>query len=94
MQVIGATTPFFTAFMSYSILRSKESVIVYISLAPVVIGAPLTPPPPTLLGAPTLMAAEVEGGRLLFFSNSCPGTSPLQAAAFDSIDCQNFSRVF
>ena len=38
LQAIGATTPFFTAFMSYFMLRSRETVIVYISLAPVVIG--------------------------------------------------------
>lgn len=38
MQAIGATTPFFTALLSYIILREKESVIVYASLAPVVIG--------------------------------------------------------
>ena len=38
LQAIGATTPFFTAFMSYFMLRSRETAIVYVSLAPVVIG--------------------------------------------------------
>lgn len=37
-QAIGATTPFFTALLSLCILRKKETVEVYITLIPVVVG--------------------------------------------------------
>jgi len=63
-QVIGATTPFFTAFMSYSILRSKESVIVYISLAPVVIGIMIATGGEPLFNLVGFLAAlSATGGR-------------------------------
>ncbi|KAK9803098.1 hypothetical protein WJX73_002140 [Symbiochloris irregularis] len=37
-QAIGATTPFFTAFISFLVLQERESNLVYSSLLPVVIG--------------------------------------------------------
>lgn len=38
LQAIGATTPFFTAIMSFCVYRTPESGITYVSLLPIVIG--------------------------------------------------------
>ena len=40
VQAIGATTPFFTAIMALTCLGQRESMLVYSSLVPVVIGRP------------------------------------------------------
>ena len=40
LQMIGATTPFFTAVLSLLIVRTHEGWLVYGSLVPVVVGEP------------------------------------------------------
>jgi drug/metabolite transporter (DMT)-like permease len=37
-QAIGATTPFFTAVLSLFIMREKETLEVYLTLVPIVLG--------------------------------------------------------
>ena len=43
-KMIGATTPMFTAVLSLLITRSQEGAMVYASLIPIVVGAPLRGP--------------------------------------------------
>ena len=40
-QMLGATTPMFTAFLSLLITGSWEGALVYLSLVPIVVGTPL-----------------------------------------------------
>lgn len=41
-QAIGATTPFFTALLSLFIMRQKETLEVYLTLIPIVLGGGIT----------------------------------------------------
>jgi drug/metabolite transporter (DMT)-like permease len=74
-QAVGATTPFFTAFLAYAVAARTEALATYAALVPVVAGVVLA----TGVGQPPAHSAK---SHLHFFSNP-----PIISFRFASFGC-------